>query len=315
MKALITGIAGQDGSYLAELLLSKGYEVHGIVRRHSVSETQSHRINHIFDNIHLHYGDMTDFASLLHIIQKVKPDEIYNLAAQSHVKVSEETPLYTLKADGEGVVNLLEILRLYHCKMYQASTSEMFGNATTATLNERTPLNPVSPYGWAKLYAHGICGHYREAYGLPIYRGILFNHTSVRRGETFVEQKIVKGLVEVSKGLRTNIELGNLDAVRDIGYAPEYVEAMWLMMQKEPDDYVIGTEMAYSVREIVQMVCEMLGLYMTKSVECSDKYLRAQELNHLKADCTKAFMELGWKAKKQLPEILEEMVKHWQQKT
>lgn len=313
MKALITGIAGQDGSYLAELLLSKGYEVHGIVRRHSVSETQSHRINHIFDKLHLHYGDMTDFASLLHIIQKVRPDEIYNLAAQSHVKVSEETPIYTAQADAVGVANLLEILRLFPCKLYQASTSEMFGNSIDGDgyQRESTPMRPVSPYGASKLFAHNLCNHYREAYKLFICCGILFNHTSVRRGETFVEQKIVKGLCEVKKGKREFIELGILSPTRDIGYAPEYVEAMWLMLQQEkPDDYIISTGISTSIYDIQRYVCHSLELHQVKCIKYSEKYHRAQELHDLKGDCTKATYKLGWRHKKKLERILDEMIEH-----
>lgn len=312
MKALITGINGQDGSYLAELLLSKGYGVHGIVRRNSVAANQSFRINHIYDQLHLHYGDITDFVSISSVINKVRPDEIYNLAAQSHVKVSEETPIYTAQADAVGVINLLELVRQFPCRMYQASTSEMFGNQDEVqyqfTQNENTPFKPVSPYGASKLFAHNLCTHYRKAYGLKISCGILFNHTSPRRGDTFVEKKIVNGFKEYKKtGKR--LELGNLSAKRDIGYAPEYVEAMWMMLQVEPDDYVIGTGETYSVNEICHMVAKELDIKnIFDVVTPTDKYFRANELNLLCADPSKAMFKLGWKPKKKLPEILKEMI-------
>lgn len=311
MKALITGINGQDGSYLAELLLSKGYEVHGIVRRNSIAANQSIRINHIYDKLELHYGDMTDFSSLFSVISKVRPDEIYNLAAQSHVKVSEETPIYTAQADAVGVVNLLEIVRQFPCRLYQASTSEMFGNHEGVykhIQNERTPFKPVSPYGASKLFAHNLCTHYRTAYGLKISCGILFNHTSPRRGDTFVEKKIVNGFKEYKKtGKR--LELGNLSAKRDIGYSPEYVEAMWMMLQNEPDDYVIGTGETYSVEEICKIAAKELDITnIFDVVTPSEKYMRANELNYLCADPTKAMMKLGWNPKKKLPEIIKEMI-------
>ncbi len=311
MKALITGIAGQDGSYLAELLLSKGYVVHGIIRRHSVAHTQTWRVNHIIDKLNLHYGDMTDFASLLNIIRNVKPDEVYNLAAQSHVKVSEETPIYTTHADSVGVINLLEIIKQYPCKMYQASTSECFGNESNINgfQFEETPMRPVSPYGAAKVFAHNVCTHYRAAYKLFICCGILFNHTSVRRGDTFVEQKIVKGLCDIKKGKIKKIELGLLTPKRDIGCAKEYVKSMHLMLQqKKPDDYIIATGKTVSIDEILTYVCKKLSFNKEDIYEINTKFLRAQELHVLKGVADKAFNILGWESKRTVYDILDEMI-------
>lgn len=314
MRALITGVNGQDGSYLAELLLNNGYQVHGLVRRNSVAANQSTRVNHLIDNrdFHLHYGDVTDMANLSQIVKKVIPDEVYNLAAQSHVKVSEELPSYTADADAKGVLNLLELCTHWGFKIYQASTSEMFGNTTEEPQNEDTPLNPVSPYGAAKTYAHHLCNHYRKAYGLFITCGILFNHTSVRRGDTFIEQKIAKGFVEFKKSGK-KFEIGNLNAKRDFGYTPEYVQAMWMMMNhSKPDNFVIGTGVSWSVESICTMAAQRLGISnIFDVVTPSYKYMRAQELDTLKADYTKAEKELGWKPVKMFPDILNEMIDHW----
>ena len=252
--ALITGITGQDGSYLAELLLEKGYEVHGIVRRSSLINT--HRIDHIYKQIHLHYGDLTDATNLIGVIKKVEPNEIYNLGAQSHVKVSFETPEYTGQVDGLGTLRVLEAVRLLgmqdEVRIYQASTSELYGLVQAVPQTETTPFYPRSPYGVAKLYGYWIVKNYRESYGMHCSSGILFNHESPRRGETFVTRKITRGLSQISVGLQDVLYLGNLDAKRDWGHAKDFVKAMWLMLQQdEPDDYVIATGKQYSVREFV----------------------------------------------------------------
>ena len=260
--ALITGITGQDGSYLAELLLDKGYEVHGIVRRSSLINT--HRIDHIYERLNLHYGDLTDSTNLVRVIQMVKPDEIYNLGAQSHVKVSFEMPEYTGMVDGLGTLRVLEAVRLLgmedKVRIYQASTSELYGKVQEVPQKETTPFYPRSPYGVAKLYGYWIIKNYREAYGMHCSSGILFNHESPRRGETFVTRKITRGLSQISCGLQDCLYLGNLDAKRDWGHAKDYVEAMWLMLQQdEPDDYVIATGKQYSVREFVEKAAPFFG--------------------------------------------------------
>ena len=260
--ALITGITGQDGSYLAELLLEKDYEVHGIVRRSSLINT--HRIDHIYPQLHLHYGDLTDATNLISIIKKVEPDEIYNLGAQSHVKVSFETPDYTAQVDGLGTLRVLEAVRLLgmekKTRIYQASTSELYGEVQETPQTETTPFYPRSPYGVAKLYGYWIIKNYRESYGMHCSSGILFNHESPRRGETFVTRKITQGLSRISSGLQNCIELGNLNAKRDWGHAKDYVEAMWLMLQQdEPDDYVIATGQQYSVKEFIEEAAPIFG--------------------------------------------------------
>ena len=260
--ALITGITGQDGSYLAELLLEKGYEVHGIVRRASLINT--HRIDHIYPQLKLHYGDLTDATNIISIIKQVEPDEIYNLGAQSHVKVSFETPEYTAQVDGLGTLRVLEAVRLLgmekKTRIYQASTSELYGEVQETPQTETTPFYPRSPYGVAKLYGYWIIKNYRESYGMHCSSGILFNHESPRRGETFVTRKITQGLSRISSGLQNCIELGNLNAKRDWGHAKDYVEAMWLMLQQdEPDDYVIATGQQYSVKEFIEEAAPIFG--------------------------------------------------------
>ena len=260
--ALITGITGQDGSYLAELLLEKGYEVHGIVRRCSLINT--HRIDHIYPQLKLHYGDLTDATNIISIIKQVEPDEIYNLGAQSHVKVSFETPEYTAQVDGLGTLRVLEAVRLLgmekKTRIYQASTSELYGEVQETPQTETTPFHPRSPYGVAKLYGYWIIKNYRESYGMHCSSGILFNHESPRRGETFVTRKITQGLSRISSGLQNCIELGNLNAKRDWGHAKDYVEAMWLMLQQdEPDDYVIATGHQYSVKEFIEEAAPLFG--------------------------------------------------------
>lgn len=291
-KALITGISGQDGSYLAELLLSKGYEVHGLVRRTS-SLFNSSRLEHLRGKVEYHYGDMTDPFSLLWVLKKVRPDEVYNLAAQSHVQVSWETPWYTAQTVGIGLLNLLEAIRVLDLspKIYQASTSELF-NGTEGIQNEETPKDPVSPYGTAKLYAYQIAKNYRQAFGMFICNGILFNHESSRRGANFVTKKIIDSDGEV--------RLGNVEAKRDWGYAPEYVEAMWLMLQRDtPDDYVIATGEAHSVREFA----EWAGV----QIIYDPKFDRPIDVPHLQGDPFKAKIELGWEAKTKGRDLINKM--------
>ena len=325
--ALITGITGQDGSYLAELLLEKGYEVHGIVRRASLINT--HRIDHIYNRIHLHYGDLTDSTNIVRVIQKVQPDEIYNLGAQSHVKVSFEMPEYTADVDGVGTLRVLEAVRLLgmenRVRIYQASTSELYGLVQETPQSETTPFYPRSPYGVAKLYGFWIVKNYRESYGMHCSSGILFNHESPRRGETFVTRKITQGLSKISVGLQECLYLGNLDAKRDWGHAKDYVEAMWLMLQQdEPEDYVIATGIQYSVREFVEAAAPYFGMkiewmgeglsevgydWNTKKpvVKVDPKYFRPAEVETLLGDATKAKEKLGWEPKISFKELVEDM--------
>jgi GDPmannose 4,6-dehydratase len=326
-RALITGITGQDGSYLAELLLSKGYEVHGIVRRSSLINT--HRINHIYDNIRLHYGDLTDSTNLVRVIQQVQPDEIYNLGAQSHVKVSFEMPEYTGMVDGLGTLRILEAVRLLgmerQTRIYQASTSEMFGKVQEIPQTETTPFYPRSPYGVAKVYGYWIVKNYRESYGLHASSGILFNHESPRRGETFVTRKITQGLSRISTGKQDVLYLGNLNAKRDWGHAKDFVEAMWLMLQQdEPDDYVIATGEQYSVKEFVEEAAPYFGMRIewvgegineigfdsnTKKpvIKVNAKYFRPAEVETLLGDSSKAKNKLGWSPKISFNELVEDM--------
>ena len=325
--ALITGITGQDGSYLAELLLEKGYEVHGIVRRSSLINT--HRIDHIYDRIHLHYGDITDSTNVISVIRKVAPDEIYNLAAQSHVKVSYETPEYTGQVDALGTLRVLEAVRLLdmdgHVNVYQASTSELFGLVQTVPQNELTPFHPRSPYGVAKMYGYWIIKNYRESYGMYACSGILFNHESPRRGETFVTRKITLGLSAIAKGDQECLYLGNLNALRDWGHARDYVEAMWLMLQqKKPDDYVIATGRMYSVKQFVEACAPYFGMDIEWQghgvdevgvdkntgnviIKVASKYFRPAEVEQLLGDATKAKKELGWEPKTSFEKLVEEM--------
>ena len=306
--ALITGITGQDGSYLAELLLEKGYEVHGIVRRASLINTD--RIDHIYDSITLHYGDLTDSTNLVRIIQQVQPDEIYNLGAQSHVKVSFETPEYTGQVDALGTLRILEAVRLLgmenSVRIYQASTSELYGLVQEIPQKETTPFYPRSPYGVAKLYGYWIVKNYRESYGLHASSGILFNHESPRRGETFVTKKITRGLSSISTGKQDVLYLGNLNAKRDWGHAKDFVEAMWLMLQQDkPDDYVISTGEQYSVRDFVESAAPYFGMQITwrgegmdevgydvftgkEIIKVNPKYFRPAEVETLLGDATKA---------------------------
>ena len=332
--ALITGITGQDGSYLAEFLLEKNYRVHGLIRRNSTSDGTD-RINHLLKlpSITLHYGDMTDFACIAQLIKDIQPDEIYNLAAQSHVKVSFSNALYTADANGLGTLRILEAIKLLGLekttRFYQAATSEMFGEVQSIPQREDTPFYPRSPYGVAKLYAHWITKNYREAYGMFACSGILFNHESPRRGETFVTRKITKTLAEIRNGKRIlPLELGNLDAKRDWGHAKDYVEAMWLMLQQEePEDFVIATGQQHTVREFVDAAFDYMGYtiewvgeglkevakdYGTGEVlvKINPEFYRPAEVDSLVGDCTKAKETLGWKHNYSFTQLVEEMCKY-----
>ena len=325
--ALISGITGQDGSYLAELLLKKGYQVHGIVRRSSLINTD--RIDHIYDQIKLHYGDLTDSTNLVRVIQQVQPDEIYNLGAQSHVKVSFEMPEYTGMVDGLGTLRILEAVRLLgmeqKTRIYQASTSEMYGKVQEIPQSETTPFYPRSPYGVAKVYGYWIVKNYRESYGLHASSGILFNHESPRRGETFVTRKITRGLSRISVGEQDILCLGNLNAKRDWGHAKDFVEAMWLMLQQnEPDDYVIATGKQYSVKEFVEEAAPYFGMNIVwrgaglsevgidkntgrTIVKVDPKYFRPAEVETLLGDASKARKNLGWQPKISFEQLVEDM--------
>ena len=325
--ALITGATGQDGSYLAELLLEKGYEVHGIIRRSSLINT--HRINHIYDKLKLHYGDLTDSTNLVRVIQLVQPDEIYNLGAQSHVKVSFEMPEYTADVDAVGTLRVLEAVRLLgmedRVRIYQASTSEMFGLVHEIPQKETTPFYPRSPYGCAKVYGYWITKNYREAYGMYACTGILFNHESPRRGETFVTRKITQALSKISVGLQECLYLGNLNAKRDWGHAKDFVEAMWLMLQQdEPEDFVIATGVQYSVKDFVEEAAPYFGMKIvwmgegleefgydlnTKKtvIQIDPKYFRPTEVESLLGDASKAKEKLGWEPKISFEQLVEDM--------
>jgi len=313
--ALITGINGQDGSYLAELLLSKGYEVHGILKRNSVAENQTARLDGIFDRLHLHYGDLNDLSSLIAVLQEVAPDEIYNLAAQSHVRISFDMPIYTAATTGLGVLNVFEACRLIcpEAKIYQASSSEMFGNSVDEDgfQRETTPMTPVSPYGCAKVFAYNIARNYRNSYNMFISNGILFNHESPRRGSNFVTSKIVKGAVAIKKGKQKFLYLGNLNATRDWGHAKDYVKAMWMMLQQDtPDDFVCSTGTSNSVRDCVQYVFSKLDLEVAKHVRVDTKYFRPEELKDLRGDSTKLRSHLGWSPDYTFQSLLDEMIEH-----
>lgn len=313
--AFITGITGQDGSYLAELLLAKGYIVHGLIRRASTFNT--HRIDHLYQDPHdpaarlfLHYGDLSDGARLVTLLATIHPDEVYHLAAQSHVRVSFDEPEHTGDVTGLGTTRLLEAIRLIglDCRFYQASTSEMFG-ASPPPQHEGTPFYPRSPYGAAKVYAYWMVRNYREAYGMFATNGILFNHESPRRGETFVTRKITRGVAQIRAGLTDTLYLGNLDAVRDWGYAPEYVEGMWRMLQAdEPDDYVLATGHPYRVRDFLTAAFEHAGLDWQRHVRFDDRYIRPTEVDHLIGDASKAASILGWRARVRVPELARLMV-------
>ncbi len=331
-KALITGITGQDGSYLAEVLLEKGYEVHGIIRRASTFNT--HRINHIFEDphkpdrkLHLHYGDLTDSSNIARLIEKINPEEIYNLGAQSHVRVSFDMPEYTGDADGVGVTRLLEAIRetRVSTRFYQASSSEMFGKVQEIPQTESTPFYPRSPYGVAKVYAYWITVNYRESYGIHASNGILFNHESPRRGETFVTRKITRGLARIKTGKEVILHLGNLDAKRDWGYAKDYVEGMWQMLQQDqPDDYILAMNETHSVREFAELTGKHLGMNIVwegsgldekgidtvsgkQVIGIDPNYFRPAEVDLLIGDASKAREKLGWKPKTSFAELVKMM--------
>jgi len=325
-KAFITGITGQDGSYLAELLLKKGYEVHGMIRRSSSFNTK--RIDHIFDDLNLYYGDVTDTSNLQNLLNKVKPDEIYNLAAQSHVKISFELPEYTGQVDALGTLRILEAMRGLdiHSKFYQASTSELYGKVLHTPQNEETPFNPRSPYAIAKLYGYYIIKNYREAYDIFACNGILFNHESPRRGGNFVTKKITSSIVAIQKGDLDCLKLGNLNAQRDWGYAPEYVEGMWMILQQsKPDDFVFATGISHTVREFVELAFKYIDIDIIWEGEginevginannkdvlvcVSPKYFRPTEVDFLLGNASKAEKILGWKHKTSLEELVSIMM-------
>lgn len=308
-KAIITGISGQDGSYLAELLLQKGYEVHGILRRHSTPSTG--RIDHIFDKLQLHYGDVTDASSTSNIIDKVKPDEIYNLAAQSHVRTSFDIPVYTAQSVAIGTLNILEAIKGKGIKFYQASSSELFGGIYESATDETTPFHPRSPYAIAKQFAYWQTVNYREAYNEFACNGILFNHESPRRGETFVTKKITKAAARIKLGLQDKLFLGNLSARRDWGYALEYVEGMWRMLQhNEPDDYVLATGKTHSICDFLEAAFSVVDLAWPKYVEINPVYFRPTEVDTLIGNAAKAKNTLGWEAKTSMYDLARIMVMH-----
>ena len=320
-RALITGVTGQDGSYLAEFLLARGYEVHGVIRRASTFNTD--RIDHLYRDphdpearLHLHYGDLTDSSGLRVLLERVQPDELYNLGAQSHVRVSFDQPEYTADVDALGTLRLLEAVRDYQgrtgrrVRFYQAGSSEMFGNAP-APQNERTPFHPRSPYGVAKTYAHLQTVNYREAYGLFAANGILYNHESERRGETFVTRKITRAATHIALGLQSRLYLGNLDARRDWGYAGDYVEAMWLILQhREADDFVVATGQSRSVREFLDAAFGPLNLEWEKYVAVDPRYFRPAEIDRLEGDASKAREVLGWRPRVSFGDLVRRMVDH-----
>lgn len=326
--AIIFGITGQDGSYLAELLLEKNYEVHGMIRRSSSFNTQ--RLEHIYSKIHLHFGDITDILSIQNILLETKPDEVYVLSAQSHVRVSFDLPLYTGQVDALGVLNVLESCRLLfpNTKIYNASTSELYGKVLEIPQTEKTPFNPQSPYGVAKLYAYHICKNYRESYNMFITNGILFNHESERRGSTFVSKKITEALVKIKNGSQNILKLGNLYAKRDWGYSPDYVYGMWLMLQQtEPEDFVLSTSETHTVKEFIEEACKYVNMDIEWQgsgidekgidkntgnviIEIDPKYFRPSEVDLLLGDSTKANTILNWKPKTKFKELVKIMMEH-----
>ena len=315
-KALITGINGQDGSYLAEFLLDKQYEVYGIVKRNSVTESQFSRIDHIRNKLTLFYADVTDLASLNHVIKEIQPDEIYNLAAQSHVRVSFDQPILTAQTTGLGTMNVLEAVRINKpdAKIYQASSSEMFGNSIDddGFQRENTRMNPASPYACAKVFAYHISRNYRNAYNLFVSNGILFNHESPRRGTNFVTNKVCKEAVRIKYGLTDKLQLGNLEAKRDWGHAKDYVRAMWMILQHEaPEDFVCATGVTHSVQDLVEYVFGRLDLDWEKLIEVNQRLMRPEELHNLKGDSAKLRQTIGWQPEYSFETMLDEMIDYW----
>ena len=315
-RALITGIGGQDGSYLAELLISKGYEVHGLVRRNSVPEQQESRIDFLGEQVRTHYSDLGDSSSLGRIIENIEPDEIYNLAAQSHVRISFEIPQFTVKTNAEGTLNVLDAMLRFapDAKFYQASSSEMFGDSVDddGYQRESTPMTPVSPYGCAKLFSYHIVRNYRASYGLFASNGILFNHESPRRGSNFVTSKIVKTAVQIKLGLASELVMGNLDSRRDWGHSRDYVKAMHAILNhSEPEDFVVSTGRTTSVREFLDLTFSKLDLEWQKYVRQDERYMRPQELPYLRGDSSKARSILGWEPTETLDTLVEEMIESW----
>jgi GDPmannose 4,6-dehydratase len=314
--ALITGINGQDGSYLAEFLLEKGYEVHGTLKRNSVAENQTSRLDKVYDKVKLHYADLTDLSSLVRVISEVKPIEIYNLAAQSHVRISFDQPLYTTNVTGIGTLNILESVKLINpsIKIYQASSSEMFGNSIDEDgfQRETTPMNPVSPYGCAKVFSYNICRNYRNSYGMFISNGILFNHESPRRGTNFVTNKVCKEAVKIKLGLSNELKLGNLEATRDWGHAKDYVKVMWQILQLDkPDDFVCATGISHTVKDLCEYVFKKLDLDWELYVKQDEKFLRPEELQNLKGDSSKLINATNWTQDYTFETMLDEMIEHW----
>ena len=316
-KAFITGISGQDGSYLTELLLEKDYEVYGIIRRHSVAENQDNRLTHLIgQGVETEYGDLLDVSSLERLIRTIQPDEIYNIAAQSHVRISMDIPQFTVQTNALGILNVLEAYR-NNCptaRFYQASSSEMFGRTVDEDgfQRETTPMNPTSPYGCTKVFGFNMVQHYRHAYKLFAVNGILFNHESPRRGANFVTNKVVKSAVEIKKGLRDKLPLGNLDAYRDWGHSKDYVRAMYMILNHtEPDDFVCATGVTKSVGDMCEYVFGQLGLDYKDYVTKDPRFMRAEELKYLKGDCTKLRTTLGWKPEYTFETLMDEMIEHW----
>lgn len=318
-KALITGIAGQDGSYLTEHLLTLGYEVHGVVRRHSVAENQNHRLHklNLNDRVHTHYGDLLDYPSLVRIVSQVQPDEIYNLGAMSHVRVSFDMPSFTIQTNALGVLHMLEVYRTLapDAKFYQASSSEMFGNSVDDDGVQRltTPMNPVSPYGCAKVMGYNLVRHYRHAYKLHACNGILFNHESPRRGSNFVTNKVVKGAVSIKKGLQNTLELGNMDSYRDWGHSKDYVRAMHMIVNHDqPDEFIVATGETHSVRDLCEQVFSKLDMDYRDYIVQNPKFMRPEELKYLKGDSQRTRDMLGWAPEYTFSSMLDEMIERWQ---